>query len=800
MGPPPTAPVGCALSLALLAAVPTATAGPPPLLTDAPELTVHIEATVGDDLQTVTGTISVTPLDGLQLVDPQALLPLPPDDLWIRRSFPGPPETGRIRMIPLPEAGHWRFISVLPRRTDAHGKVPGHGLFEDGSWYPQPLVQGRLPLVDWDARISIPAGSTGVLNSTVLDDHGADTTDGKLHYDGQAERLALAVLPHGRATTWDLPAGQVVIVDDGPRRRRRDRRVVDALAAAWPGPGAPRVVVVEAPARRRLVRPGPGVLFLSDRAFRLTGPLWRYHRAAVERGLLAAGLPITDPWLRGFAAHEVVARLDTGRNPRELLGWLSWLPEIDTLLYDGDLPFYGEVFDEAWPSDPVADDFLDLFSPQTPPAVVAHRIDQRFGDGTAARIADPLLSDIPLTAALAGAGVPRSLFDAWRQAPVEQELRVDVRRSSEGFVVVADRDAGPDAPAEPVVVEIDGEQQIWEAGPGTDQLRIELHQRPRQVQLDPDGDVRQQRAGDRWPRRWTATVSFFPSELAATEGRLSAIADVILRKQYDTRWLFDIGLATDPEDLLRLSLGTIHYRGPLSNRRRRPIRLWAYADLALLDPDFRPTDGATMALGGNIGAAWETRVDRDQPMRGHRLSASVDGGVLPATGDAWGALRTAATGVTPLSGRLAMAGRLRLGLAEGGVEHRLLSLGGSSALRGLPFDAAVGDRLAVGSVEMRWQALRGASIPLPLSWGSDLQLSAGLDAGTMGGARLAADDAPLDALHGVGWALGVGGSIDFLGARPTYGGVTVARPLWTSSAVDGGTAWPEIYLQLDGAF
>ena len=68
---------------------------------------------------------------------------------------------------------------------------------------------------------------------------------------------------------------------------------------------APRLVVVDTPARRRLVRTGPQVLYLSDRAFRVSAGLWKFHRERVQRGILEAGLPISDPWERQLAGNAV---------------------------------------------------------------------------------------------------------------------------------------------------------------------------------------------------------------------------------------------------------------------------------------------------------------------------------------------------------------------------------------------------------------------------------------------------------------------------------------------------------------
>ena len=283
--------------------------------------------------------------EGLRLVDLLSQLPVPTDDQDLRRTFPGDVETGWVH-LDRPSASRSPFYAVLPRRAGAAGLVPGRGLFANGLWHPHPVRGTELEVVHWDVRVVLPPGVTGVLNGTV--------GRGELLWAGEAERLSLAVLTKARVTRVPMPVGELVIVDQGPPRARRTERLAATLETTWPGPGAPDVVVVETPLRRRLARTGPGMLFLSDRATRLTGGLWKAHLQSVRQGLVEAGLPLSDPWERGFAAAALTdprtseeGELDV----RALLGWFAWIPQVDSLLYDGRLPFYADTFGETWPSD-----------------------------------------------------------------------------------------------------------------------------------------------------------------------------------------------------------------------------------------------------------------------------------------------------------------------------------------------------------------------------------------------------------------------------------------------------------------
>ncbi|MEC8423252.1 MAG: hypothetical protein VX000_05715, partial [Myxococcota bacterium] len=142
-----------------------------------------LEAEVRADLQSIVGEIVATDADGLRLVDALSRLPVPQDDVLLRRTFPFATELGWID-IRETHPGRYSFIALLPRRYGATGMVPGHGLFANGLWHPQPVARGAPATVDWAVRIRLPSGMTGVLNGVV--------GEGTLEWAGPAERLALA--------------------------------------------------------------------------------------------------------------------------------------------------------------------------------------------------------------------------------------------------------------------------------------------------------------------------------------------------------------------------------------------------------------------------------------------------------------------------------------------------------------------------------------------------------------------------------------------------------------------------------
>ncbi len=638
--------------------------------------TLRVEATVGADLQTITGEIEVLDGEGLRLVDALSSLPIPTDDQLLRLTFPGAPEQGWVYVEARGE-GRYLFHSILPRRYDASGMVPGRGLFANGLWHPQPMRGDTAAVVDWEVQLHLPPGHTGVLNRSV--------GDRSLRWSGAAERLSLAVLPRARVQQLQLPAGRVTLVDQGPRRGRRDRRLQALIAEDWPGPSAPDLIVVETPSRRRLTRPGPGLLFLSDRAFRVSGGLASFHRAPVRAGVLMAGLPIEDPWERSVAAAALADRSQEDIDLREALGLFAWIPQVDELLYDGRLPFYSEVFGETWPGDRVEDDLLEVVDPRSPGAAVSRRIDLRYGEGLSTRLAWAMLQGAELDAAAQALGLPPVEISAWRRAPPDEELSVAVDRADDGqWRVQVHRQASPSVPSEPIAIDVDGHREVWDANPGESHHTLLLDSKPARVVVDPDGLIHQhRRSDDRWPTRWTTVAYLWWSDFSLRGGGLDAGGNLIFRRQYETREAIGLTAAISPQDSLSLAGTWYLYLGPLQDRRSRPFRLWFGGGPALLKPAYRPVDDGRVAVDLYAGGSWDTRTDDLFPRKGHRLSLGISGGQVLASQQRWGAMSTTATGLVSAWGRVALAGRLRLGLAGGDVAHRLLSLGGSGGVSGI---------------------------------------------------------------------------------------------------------------------
>jgi len=753
-------------------------------------LGIRIEAEVGPDLDWVRGTLHIEGDEPYTLVDPLEGMPDPPDDLFALRTFPGLPEHGVVRIARLDE-NTVAFHAFLPRRFGDVGTTR-HGLFANGAWYPQPLVPGGLPIVEWDVTVRIPEGTTGALGDT----WGQDV----LTWVGVGERASLAVLPQGEATqvvvadTSDEPSSVTLLTRAQPRkvllRELEDqlgRTAVDG--APWEG------VIVEAPLRRRLARGGVGMAYVSDRAYRVTPGLFRFHRVGVTRGVMEGLVPNADPYVRAVAAGGLSVRHAealSGPDAARMLGWVSWIPTVYGVLHSRRMPFYAEILEDTHPGDPIADDLVERFDPHAPGLAVATQVDDRYGPGTSPLLAEGLVLGLSLDRAATVTGVAPGWLAAWRAPYPEQDYRLEVQREPPLVRIV--RDAPLDAPAEAVVVSVDGERAVRLAGPGPDTLVLVPPDTPKHVSFDPRGHTAQtSRLGDAWPRRYHIGLSAAITQVNFTEGYLYGWGSMTLRRAGNTHDVWTGTLFTDDATLIGASLRYTRKEGPLLDGLSRQHRVTFTVTPAALNPRYAEVEeGGWFSLGGAIAWSWQDQPSSYFPMRGHQFAATANGGIVPGTDDRWARLGVGWTGVVSPHPRHAFAVHGDAAVADGTVPHRLLGLGGASNMRSVGTSEVIGDVRGIAMAEYRVVPMRHASVPLGLVWWTELQLSAGVEVGTV-----FVDGLPKSALGATFGATVLG---DALGFEEQGIGVTVAIPAKTWGFVSERIGKPQVYLRWAQAF
>lgn len=752
--------------------------------------TVIVDATVDRRLAVIEGTLTLPEGWLGEPVDPQAALPEPPDDLNLLRTYPGARSRGAVTWTR--DGDLLRFRAELPRRFGAVGRG-ARGLFVNGAWYPQPVEPGGLPILDWDVTVHLPDGVTGVVGDAV--------DQGTVRWRGTGERAPLAVVRRGQLTEV---ADDVRLLTAGRPRRVLARELTDGLRRARLDDVPQSGVIVEAPLRRRLTRAGPGLSYVSDRAFRLTPGLQRYHRVAVIRGVSEGLLDQPDPFARSVAAAGIsrhhAAQLK-GAGAAGLLQRFAWVPTVNWLLASRRMPFYAEILERTHPHDPVADDLVEVFAPYTPGTVVLAQLDDTYGEGTGQRIGLDLARGASLPDVARDGGPDLGWLEQWRAPYPVQDYTLAVDRDA-GRITVA-RDAEPGAQRETLVVRVDGEREGIVVPPGGSVTWN--HPDPGRVALDPDGHVAQtSRLGDTWPPRYTSTVAGWIDTVNLTRLQLYGSGQLTLRRQHDTRNLWFGTLSTSPGSYVAGRVAWLRKAGRLQDGFNRPHRVTLGAGAAVLDPAFARVDRVRPSLTASVAYAWDTRVGHDFPLRGRRLGATVGGGFIPGLGERWSSAQATAAGVGALHPRHVVAARTSLAVAESNVPWRLLGLGGAGSMVSLPVLPPCGttdEGPCAEQARLRWSSaaeyrvapLRNASVPMLLAWGQELQLTGGVE-----GVLAEVNGAPAAA---IGATAGLAGVADILGAEPMMMGVTAGWPIWwTGLPQVQRRAVPELYLRWSQAF
>jgi hypothetical protein len=729
-----------------------------------------LDARFRDDGRTIDGTLELRDGDGLVVEGALDRLPFDVDDRFWLRTFPGRRDRGDIELRAV-GPGAWAFTTRLPRRYEDVGAT-FRGAFANGWWHPVVLdVDGAPAPIVWEVTLSAPDDRLVVV--------GGAWGPGEARAEVHGERVSVAAVPDAAVTP--VAPGFTLVTRGAPSpawvsELGRVVRAVDSPAGGWRG------VVVEAPLRRRLSRPGLGVAYLSDRAFRLVRPLRRYHRVGVARGVLTALVPSPDPFVRDVGgAAWTRAFVDDLRGPpaRRVLKWLSWTPTIDFVLNDGTLPFHADVFEAAFPSDPLADDVVEALDPHLPGTAVVAQLEDA-SPGVAGPVAAAAVAGADRAGLAAAAGIQVEALDAYDAAPPIEDWVLDVGDTG----VVVTRDAPPDAMPETLVVAVDGDRRVIAIPAGSGEFRV-ADTRPGRVVVDPGRHTHPtSRLGDSWPQRFVVTASAAIETINLSEGWVSARANLTRRRSGSNRESVGLGLGTSRDTVLASTASWSWRFGPQQTGLSRAHRLQVAATGAWMNGRFAEPDDPPGTIGAGVSWSWQNQPPVLFPLRGWRLAARVGGGSAIGEFLPWYGATGSVTRYLSPHPRVVVAARAAAGWTESQLRSRLLSLGGPGLLRSVPYGDVFGTTRALAAAELRVVPIRDASVPLGVMWASELQLTAGAEWG-----YLATPDGPVQAF---GATFGAAGLADVLGADPYLLGVTVGVPVWTHGVVGSG---PSVYVR-----
>lgn len=741
---------------------------------------VSIDAQVSDDLKWVQGNIRFDAVADYELIDPLKGLPEPEDDTRGPRTFPGPRNEGQTTWGTETDGSLW-FRTILPQRLGDVGTTHA-GLFANGAWYPQPLREGQLVQASWDVTVQIPTNTAGALGDVA----GRDT----LHWEGEGERASLAVVRHGHLTRLQSDGVDVTLLTQGPPRYGLRTNLENQLPLltqigdkTWTG------VIAVAPLRRRLARPGVGMTYLSQQAWRTLFLLWRLHHVSTMRGIATGFIDRSDPVERqlvGAWVSEEHANALVGMSADKAVKFSRLVPAVDSMASDGDTPFYGDIFEMVHETDLIRDDLLERFGDPTHGAVVFAQLTDRFGKHDAGIFGESLFLGATLAEAAHDAAIPMSFFEAWRSPYPVQDYTLELGEKRLSATVT--RHAPPDAQVEMVTIAAGDERLSWLAGPGPDETTVTFDERPKSVRIDPKHHVLQtERRGDLKPSRYLVSVGGGVSTVVLNPFFLEAYLVSWIRRRGDTHNLWILSAATDRENWASISMGFARYAGPLLNQRRRPHRFGITLRPSLLNPNFAALQGGRFALGGDVSYTYDNRAGSVFPTRGIRYRVSASAGFVPENLLNWFSVESYFAGLLSLHPRHVFALRFIGGFVDTSLNHRLLPMGGPNGMRSIPPSVGLAKYKTVMNAEYRTVPIRNVLVPHLLGWIQEVQFSVGVEAG------VASIDGQLAVMTGITTGATVG--TDIFGVIPFIGGITLAWPLYVEGIEVETSATPTVYLR-----
>lgn len=527
------------------------------------------------------------------------------------------------------------------------------------------------------------------------------------------------------------------------------RQALDLLADL--GLPLPRqVTLCEAPLRHEIAQAHPGLVLVSDRAWRLL-PLERFrkfHSLQIARALFASAIEeraraFEDPrdlaWAPDAAAVFLVEVLTVSQYggieyARDVLRYFSFVPDIDALIYAPKVAFSSAYFGAVEDPDRLRDD-LRRFNNDLPRG---KRVYEKLKDllgapGVIQTMRSYLRDGVPLRrAAEQAAGRPLGEFFAqWLGAYPYVHYEVvgveSVLRGRKHLHRVSVRKHG--TVVEPVT--------LWARDRGGAEITMRWDGRGRSHEflfysrapldvayLDPKERLVEnwpQRRDDlrfdnRQPPRWKLLLYRFEPRLDVVERDLGVLVDFTLRRVYDLRNSFRFAFFRTAVTEWGASVGASRAFGDLVDDNRLATAAGVGVSAARLNERFALAVGMDprpgTRLGISLGLGHDNRLWLLDPDRGWGLGVGVgaqttvlDDGESLWTGSG-GALATKLFRLMPGH---TLAAQVSAGAIGGDIElhSQLVGVGGAGGLIGYQSDELLARGAAVLAIEYRHMFVRG---------------------------------------------------------------------------------------------
>jgi hypothetical protein len=743
------------------------------------------------------------------------------------------------------------FETRVPARFGVFGCVDGDCTIAGGLW-PQ---LATLDPAGWDVEAP-PAVTSfhGVLGLTTLADvvaGGRATQDtARVVLSGRATHLPLRVAPGLHLTrgeqdgvqlqVWTLrpappapdAARQIIPYtseDYGRMTLDVAKEAVEVLGMVGLGlaPGT-TLVFVESRLRQDLASPQPGVVYVSDRAFRIVPAksFRKFHAREIVRALYAEllerrprlpGTTSRDATVEPEASAAFLLDLFTLRQYRKsefaqnLLAPVAFIPMVDQLIYAPQIAFAGAFFGGTVDRDEFRDD-IRRFNNLRPRGFVYY---EKLRDLLPAVVLADTMRDVALgrarlrDAAETHAGRPLGAFFAqWsgRAPRVDYQLAGIETRPVEGgrwrhTITVAKKQVAPEAPpVEPVqikVVDDDGTKQLlrWDGegergkvsfdSAAEDLDLVQIDPASRVVQTAVAGDPVDPRFADRRPRQWKFLYNNL-GFLFGSDGSVEVVADFSFRRIYDNRNIFRLQLFSNQGVRIGGVIGYSYRFGPLVTANR-PLRSLSFnLGAQRLTDRVAGVPGARVSLSVGLGA--DDRLAGLEPYPGRGLGVVTrvtttrfdDQMDAPRAGEV---LVTGATGIgytyqlKPADGHtVILAASAAAVYGDIGGRAQLLGAGGLGGLRGYGNATLFSRAQALGHVE--WRGSLSHQMDMNgghLIWWRGLTVAAFAEAGLLSSCETMSDLGDPDGFYASA-GFGLRGFYDVFGVQGGFIGLDVATP------------------------
>ena len=528
---------------------------------------------------------------------------------------------------------------------------------------------------------------------------------------------------------------------------------------------ASRLVVVEVPERQRLAVDVPGMLLVSDHAFRVA-PLdrvRRLHAVQIARRafdlllaphLLATSARADAAWMADvdgcFLADALLSEASGKKETaRDLVESFGFHPAVDQLLYAPHVAFGASLFGALEESDDDrsgADRARNLLPMGR---FVLEKLRDRLGARFSAAVGGHLSTGATIREAAQGESA-EDLSYFWQQwiaphRPVAYRIAsVDSVREASGTTrttVVIER-LGETWIREPVVVEvIDDEGRrvrgVWDAAGARGEVVVVTDAGFDEATIDPDDRLSEDPSlVDGHPRfdgetshTWKPPIFLsVGGAYSAPEKRLDFDVNFALRRRYDV----DVGYGIQAYQTARGFGGTLRYIAGFGRLRDLNGRIGAFSIGvgAERSPNGFGSNATPVSQGSIIASlSWDTTRQLQDPMAGESLIVSVSGDLAREDGTG----RLSPNVILGARGRMFFWEHLRTttvviggaGMVLGpALEPQLLSLSGKQFLRAFEADEGIGKSRAYVILEQRIRAITGiyVSAGSPATWFKGLEL------------------------------------------------------------------------------